>query len=150
VKANRWLLTNALPLLLVSSVYLSCSSTRSCVGNRNFSIDFSSGGGFTGEAGGITVTCDGSVKFWSRYPTSDKRLIDSLHLSSSQLDKISMLMAQPELFSYRHKFVGNYTFHLDVRMDTRSNDISFDAGELPLDMPVPVKDLISELRAIHK
>ncbi len=137
-------------LLLLFSLSFSCSSEPPCTGSRNFTISFYSGGGFTGAETGITVVCGGLATFWEQLPSSARRTTDSLKLGEQQLAKIRDLMTKQEVFSYNHTFTGNFVAHLDVQNETLSNEISYDPSALPSNMPLPVKDLISELRSIHK
>ncbi len=141
----------SLVLLLVFGVLsLSCSTEPPCTGKRNFTIDFSGGGGFTGEVSGMTIACTGTATFWKQFPSSDRRVTDSVKLAESDFREITDLMVGEELLTYRHTYTGNFVAYLAIQIGTQGNAISYDPFALPMDMPSSVRNLIAELQSIHK
>ena len=128
--------------------FTSCSATNILVTHSEYRIDYYSGGGFTGIESGLTIFSSGTVKFWKRNPNSERRITDSLKLSEIQLKEIDNLITNPELFTYTFKFSGHYTTHLVLSKDIQLNQISFNSSDLPEEMPVSVKNLISEIKTI--
>lgn len=145
----RQLLLIALASLLALP-FAACSSADTCSANGNFRIDFYSGGGFTGMQQGVTISCEGWAKFWKGMPNSARTTTDSVSLSSEQMSKFVSLMNNPEVFSFKNKFSGNYTTHLVVMKDIQTNSITFNEGDPPANLPQAVSDLISEIKNINK
>ncbi len=131
-------------------LWISCSSEPPCTGKQNFTIDFSSGGGFTGEVNGMTITCTGTAIFWKRFPSSERRTTDSLKLDETKFRDLADLMEEEELLSYKNTFSGNFVAYLTIQMGTQRSEISYDPTALPMDMPASVRNLITELQSIHK
>jgi hypothetical protein len=99
---------------------------------------------------GITIFCDGTVKFWKRAPNSIRISEDSLKLSDEQIKKINDLLKDPVLFSYSSTFSGNYNTHLVITKDIQFNQITFNASDPPIEMPSSVLDLIAVIKTIYK
>lgn len=130
--------------LLISS----CSFTNPCSKNDNFKIDYYSGGGFTGIETGMTINCDGWIRYWERKLNSLRITTDSLKLTTDQLRTLDEKMEDPELFTYSNTYVGNYTTYLTLFKDDKINNISFDASGMPLNIPSSIKNLITEINKI--
>ncbi len=135
-------------LLLV--VFVSCGTTKDERAGREFTVEYSVGGGFTGIEKGVQVLGEGKAFLWERLPNSEKRNLDSLKIRSSVLDEIQELVAQPDVLNYKCSSAENYFARLNVVTGASTNNISFDPTKLPPDMPKAVRDLISVLQAIQK
>ncbi len=137
-------------LFLLILPFPSCSSSDSCATNGNYRIDYYSGGGFTGMESGVTISCEGWVKFWKQSLNSIRQTTDSVSLSSEQQKRFNQLMNNPELFSYQNKFAGNYTTYLVLMKDVQFNRMSFNEADPPENLPAAIKDLILEIKNINK
>jgi hypothetical protein len=137
-------------LSLCSLVFFgnSCSMVGSCTDTKQYRIEYSSGGGFTGIESGITITCNRSVKYWKRTPGSTPIVTDSLELTSAKLKVFNNLLEQKELFTYTNDYHGNYTARLTVVNSESTNSFSFNPSELPKDMPEAIKNIIAEIKNI--
>ena len=130
-------------------LFASCSSTESFNISNGFRIDYYSGRGFTGFENGITVYSNGVLKFWESKSNSIRIEKDSLQLSNVQIKILSDMIKNPELFSYSPKYSGNYTTYLVLMSGIQFNKISFNASDLPKDMPSSVKNIIAEIQKIY-
>jgi hypothetical protein len=128
---------------------ISCSCGSNCDGPRNYHIDYSSGGGFTGIESGITINSNRSVKYWKRNINSAPVITDSTELTSGQLNTFNELIKNKEVFTYKNDFKGNYTARLVIVSSESTNTISFNPAELPKDMPDVLKNIIAEIKNIN-
>jgi hypothetical protein len=116
--------------------------------NIFFTIDYSSGGGFTGIESGLTIRGDGSVKFWEKRLNSSPTITDSTVLNSTQLTTLKNLMKSKELFDYKNDYKGNYSAHVTLSNDTHRNNFSFNPSNIPKEMPEVIKNIIAEIKNI--
>lgn len=128
---------------------ISCSCGSNCDRNRNYHIDYSSGGGFTGIESGITINSNRSVKYWQRKLNSSPVITDSTELTPDQLNTFNELMKNKEIFTYKNDYKGNYAARLIFVSSESNNTISFNPAELPKDMPVVLKNIIIEIKNIN-
>ena len=92
-------------ILIIIVLFLlstSCSLTNTCSKNDNYKIDYYSGGGFTGIESGVTINCNGEVRFWERKPNTNSTTIDSLRLNDKQIIEFNKMLENPELFVYKN------------------------------------------------
>ena len=131
---------------------ISCSSTSLLPENQIYTIDYSSGGGFTGVESGITIRGDGSVKFWEKRTNSSLIVTDSTILNSAQLKTFHNLMKSKEIFEYKNDYKGNYSAHVTFSNDTLNNNFSFNPSNIPKEMPEVIKNVLAEIKNIsnHK
>jgi hypothetical protein len=131
---------------------VSCSLVSTCPENKNYQIDYSSGGGFTGIESGMTIRCDGSVKFLEQRLNSSRTITDSTMLNATQLKTFNKLMKSKGIFDYKNEYKGNYTAHMTFSQDTLTNHFSFNPSNIPKDMPVVINNFIAEIKNIsnHK
>ena len=94
---------------------------------------------------GVTINCNGWIKYWERKLNSLRITNDSLKLTTDQLKTIDEKMKNPELFTYSNKYVGNYTTYLTLFHNDKINTISYDAADVPLSMPSSIKRLLAEI-----
>jgi hypothetical protein len=142
-----------LKILLLSILifpFISCSSTSQSVKDEGYRIDYYTGGGVTGIESGLTIFNGGQVIFWDKLLNKSRHTTDSLMLSDEQIVKIDSIIKSPELFTYSHKYTGNYTAHLVIIKDIQLNQISYNGAEIPAEMPDSIKDLISEIQSLFK
>jgi hypothetical protein len=116
--------------------------------NNFFSIDYSSGGGFTGTESGVTIRSDGSVKFWEKRLNSSPTITDSTVLNSKQLTTLNKLMKSKEIFEYKNDYKGNYSARVTFSNDALMNNFSFNPSNIPVDMPDVIKSVIAEIKNI--
>ncbi len=142
----------ALAAVLAGCLTLSsgCSSSRTCTQDDEFTIDFYSGGGFTGVVTGSTITCNGTVKHWTGNPTASHLYTDSLDLGSADLKAIRKLMQSDELYSYTKKEVGDYTTYIVLAGKGKANSISYIGNDLPADAPKSLTELVGVLKKIQR
>lgn len=143
------------PILFFLSIFVlvssnSCSSIERCSQDKIYSIEYSSGGGITGEITGKTIDCSGRVLFWKKQPNSALNISDSLNLSDDQIETINSIITNPELMDYKSGYVGNYTTYLSITLNSVTNRISFNKSDPPGDFPAVIKNLIGELNKIKK
>jgi len=143
-------LLNAGIIMILLFPFASCSSTGQSNPDESYRIDFYSGGGYTGAETGLTLFSNGKVYFWKKLINAARVANDSLQLTNDQIIKLNNLIRDPGVFSYTHKYSGNYTTHLAIIRDIQLNQISFNVSDLPGDMPDPIKNLISEIQNIFK
>ncbi len=140
-------------ILIIIVLFLlstSCSLTNTCSKNDNYKIDYYSGGGFTGIESGVTINCNGEVRFWERKPNTNSTTIDSLRLNDKQIIEFNKMLENPELFVYKNIFRGNYTTHLILMSDEKSNNVSFNISDPTTNMPKAFSDLITAIKQIKK
>ena len=131
---------------------ISCSSMSLLPENKIFTIDYSSGGGFTGVESGMTIRGDGLVIFWEKRINSSPTITDSTILNSAQLKTFHKLMKSKEIFEYKNDYKGNYSAHVTFSNDTLNNNFSFNPSNIPNEMPEVIKNVLAEIKNIsnHK
>ncbi len=99
---------------------------------------------------GVTIYSNGTAKFWERRPNSTSTVKDSLKLEDEKIKVFDQIMKNPKIFIYKNTYIGNYTTHLILTSNENSNDISFNASDLPENMPKIFSDLITSIKKIRK
>ncbi len=138
-------------ILLISCLLLltaHCSTADKCSDGNDYTISYSSGGGFTGIVSGLMIYCSGTVKFWQKRLNSTPVVVDSVELDANQLKKFDDIVSNPEIFIYKNDYRGNYTSYLSVIAGDKSNGFSFNNSDLPGDMPASVKKLLEAINNI--
>ncbi len=143
---SKMLFAGILILLLTAQ----CSSVKNIEAGKNYLISYSSGGGFTGIFSGFYLNENGIVKFWHKQLNSTPVVDDSINVQPEQKEKIRELISEPEIFTYKSEFIGNYTTYLSITCGDKTNNLSFNKLNLPKDMPASLHALINELNKIHR
>lgn len=138
-----------LQLALLCFGFVSCSSSSRCEKSSSFIIKSYTSGGFTGVTTGITIKCDGKVSFWEQNLDSEPVSHDSLEISSGQIDRITDIIQNNEIFNYHSDYTGNITAHLSITTANHQLNISYNPAGLPKDMPEGIKKLLNEIKKIH-
>ncbi len=138
--------------IVYSFLFLSsaCSDVNRCLKDYVYSIEYSSGGGFTGILSGKTIHCNGHVIFWDKYPNSQVVITDSLELSNDQIKRFNDLVKEPAVINYQSEFSGNYVTYLVITLNGNLNSLSFNYSDLPKDMPGSIRNLLDTISTIHK
>ncbi len=138
-------------LLLFSALLLSsCSSAKECSTEEDYTIEYFTGGGFTGMDRGMTIECSGRVVMWDRMPNAGKEITDSLLLKSAVRKRFDALMNDPLVFGYSKIAPGNHSTTLILTKPGKHTVITYDSSEPPADLPSPVRAILSEITTIHK
>jgi hypothetical protein len=135
-------------VMMLPSLLWGCSSADSCRSGYYFTIEYYSGGGFTGVEHGLTIQSNGNVRKWTRHAGSTLVYTDSLTLRSADLDKLSTLMTKNDTLGYTRSEKGNYTTVITLTSNNKSNVISFPGLDAPGDVPQYVIDLIAVIKKI--
>jgi len=135
-------------VLTIMIMGISCSFVITRPERINFTIEYSSGGGFTGIESGMTIRSDGSVKFWEKRLNSSPTITDSTVLKSTQLTTLNKLMKSKEIFEYKNDYKGNYSARVTFSNDTLMNNFSFNPSNIPKEMPEVIKNVIAEIKNI--
>jgi hypothetical protein len=137
-------------LIVVSLVCWDCSSSKQNTPTEPFEIDYYTAGGIAGMSEGLHLSSDGMVKFWRGRTLDSRAITDSTTLSDDQLIRIAALVRQDYFYSIRLNDSGDLTTVLNIRQGNRSNMIRYIGAGIPADTPTSFKDLLAELRQIHK
>ena len=106
-----------------------CSSERSCSEEKDYRIEYSTRGGFTGVEKGLTIDCNGWVKWRERKLNSPKKVIDSLQADASVMIKFDKIMMDENLFDFTMNHDGNHTATLVLSKQNRIHAISYNSSE---------------------
>ena len=136
-------------VIMLPSLLWDCSSSDNCRENYHFTIEYYSGGGFTGFGHGLTIHSNGSVRKWTRGAGSTPVYTDSLTLRSDDLDKLCALMMKNDTLGYTRSEKGNYTTVLTLTNNNKTNVISFPGSDTPGDVPPYLIELIAEIKKIN-
>jgi len=138
-------------LLLFSALLLSsCSSARECSTEEQYTIEYFTGGGFTGMDRGVTIQCSGRVVLWDRQPNATKVVTDSLLLSSSRRETFDALMNDPSVFAYAKNAPANFSATLELTKAGKHTVITYNPSEPPADLPQPVRAILAAVATIKK
>jgi len=137
-------------LLFSALLFSSCSSARECTTQEQYTIEYFTGGGFTGMDRGMTIQCNGRVVMWDRKPNAAKVVTDSLLLSSSRRETFDALMNDPSVFAYAKSAPANFSATLTLTRDGRHTVITYNPSEPPADLPQPVRAILSAIATIQK
>jgi hypothetical protein len=135
-------------VLVLPSLLWGCSLADSCRSNHNFTIEYYSGGGFTGVVHGLTIQSNGSVRKWTRHASSSPVYGDSLTLRLADLDTLCALMMKNDTFGYALSEKGNYTTVLTLTSNNKTNVISFPGSDAPANTPQYITELVAEIKKI--
>jgi hypothetical protein len=140
---------NVLVVIVLLPLLWDCSSSNNCRKNYLFTIEYYSGGGFTGVDHGLTIQSNGSVRKWTRHAGSTRVDTDSLTLRSDDLDTLCALMMKNDTLGYTRSEKGNYTTVLTLTNNNKTNVISFAGSDTPSDAPQYLIELIAEIKKIN-
>lgn len=127
-----------------------CSSERSCSEEKDYRIEYSTRGGFTGMEKGVTIDCNGWVKWWERKLNSPKEVIDSLQADPSVMIKFDKIMSDGKLFDFTMDHIGNHTATLVLSKQNRIHAISYNSSENTSHFPESIQTILSEIEKINK
>ncbi len=132
--------------LILVQFFVSCSSSNQCSNYNNYRIDYYSAGGFTAVEQGVTIKCNGWKYIWTKKPNEKSVISDSLKLDADQTVKFGEMLKSPALYSYHNDYKGNRTTYLVLTTEKNYNSVSFNASDLPGEMPGVMKNLIAEIQ----
>lgn len=136
-------------LLFFGLLYFnSCSNSNLCTTTGNLNIEYYSSGGITGGSSGITIDSLGNATFWKQIPGSKREISKVVKIEDEQIEKICNTLNDSTIFAYQKDFTGNYTTYLNINLNDKENNISFNKSDLPEDMPQAYRLLIKELNNI--
>lgn len=135
--------------LLSFPLIVSCSGSTYCTDEEKLGLEYYSQGGVTGGSSGISIDSTGTANFWNQNLNAERIITKTIKLKSENLNEICKLLEKPEVFTYKNNFTGNYTTYLIIKSGVKENKISFNKSDLPLDMPIVVKQLIKLLNNIE-
>ncbi len=135
--------------LFLGLIFLySCADSNLCTKTGKLNIEYYSSGGITGGSQGLTIDSLGNATFWKQIPGSKRETSKVVKVEDEQLEKICNTLNDSTIFGYQKDFTGNYTTYLNINLNDKENNISFNKSDLPEDMPPAYRILIKELNNI--
>ena len=99
---------------------------------------------------GVTIDCNGWVKWWERKLNSPKEVIDSLQADPSVMTKFDKIMMDENLFDFTMNLVGNHTATLVLSKQNGIHAISYNSSESTSRFPESIQGILSEIDKINK
>jgi hypothetical protein len=134
--------------LLFLLFFCACHSTsrEQVPSEKDFTIIFGSGGGFTGMAEGYIIRSNGKIEKWSgRYFRHDK--VDAFGTVSQKALKPVRQMFDTKAFAkWSYQQTGNMTTRLWCISGKDTTTVSWSGLEPDKDVPQPIQDFYSKLK----
>ena len=137
-------------LCVLSLGIASCGGGEGTAVRDDLRVDLYSYGGFSGRAGGITVTGDSWAKFWTGRTAALRATRDSLKLDQDTLARIASLAGSDEVAAFQFEKAGDLTTVLTIQRRGGFHRLSFVGEQVPGSFPQPVQDLISAMRNLRQ
>lgn len=146
IKKIKWHIYPFIVITIFCFYY--CGNSSDLAQIKNYKIDYYTTGGVTGRSDGLTVTSEGELKFWNGITITNRIVTDSLKLNNNDIVKLSDLIADSTIYSFKYHKPGNLTTVLKVTSDIGSNTISFPGTITGGSFPHKIKELIIELNEL--
>lgn len=126
-----------------------CGGSEETAVRDDLCVDLYSYGGFSGSAGGVTVTGDGWARFWTGRTAALRATRDSLRLDEETLSRIAALADSGQASSFQFQKAGNLTTVLTIQRRSGVHRLSFAGEQVPGSFPQRFQDLISAMRNLR-
>ncbi len=139
-----------LAVLFLGASIVSCSGSGGLLKDNKIFLNYSSGGGFSGQINGITVDSSGTANIWQKNGTQEKVIKKTFKLDDKKIDNMVKALSDSTIYNFHVNQTANMTTHLLIRFNGLSNEISYDSSNPPGDMPSAISKIIQEIKDILK